>query len=274
MLREIADGVFVQESDWVQSNSVVVRGRDGVLLIDAGIHGGEMAAVANDLSVLGLSVVAGFSTHPHWDHLLWHPALGDVPRYATAQCATTATARLAGGLDSRRALFGIPDDTPLDLVGHVIPLPAGARQLPWDGPVARILEHSAHAPGHAALLVEARGVLIAGDMLSDVLIPMLDLNGPEDPVGDYLAALDLLEAFTDDVDFVVPGHGSIADGVELQARIDRDRVYVLALRDGDGGASDDPRVGAATQPGWEWVVGVHERQVAALAERRTGDRNG
>jgi hypothetical protein len=28
-------------------------------------------------------VVAGFSTHPHWDHLLWHPRLGDVPRYAT-----------------------------------------------------------------------------------------------------------------------------------------------------------------------------------------------
>ena len=23
------------------------------------------------------------SAHPHWDHLLWHPGFGDVPRYAT-----------------------------------------------------------------------------------------------------------------------------------------------------------------------------------------------
>jgi hypothetical protein len=35
-------------------------------------------------------VVAGFSAHPHWDHLLWHPRFGDVPRYATP-----AGARLA-----------------------------------------------------------------------------------------------------------------------------------------------------------------------------------
>ncbi len=28
-------------------------------------------------------------------------------------------------------------------------------------------------PGHAALLIEERGVLVAGDMLSDFLIPLL-----------------------------------------------------------------------------------------------------
>jgi glyoxylase-like metal-dependent hydrolase (beta-lactamase superfamily II) len=48
------------------------------------------------------------------------------------------------------------------------------------GPQVRIIEHQAHAPGHAALLIEERGVLVAGDMLSDVLIPMLDLNGTAD----------------------------------------------------------------------------------------------
>ena len=35
----------------------------------------------------GQPVVAGFSTHPHWDHLLWHARLGATPRYATARCA-------------------------------------------------------------------------------------------------------------------------------------------------------------------------------------------
>lgn len=32
-------------------------------------------------------VAAGFSTQPHWDHLLWHPRFGDVPRYATSASA-------------------------------------------------------------------------------------------------------------------------------------------------------------------------------------------
>jgi glyoxylase-like metal-dependent hydrolase (beta-lactamase superfamily II) len=44
-----------------------------------------------------------------------------------------------------------------------------------------------HAPGHAALLIEERGVLVAGDVLSDVLIPMLDLNDTADPIEDHLA---------------------------------------------------------------------------------------
>jgi glyoxylase-like metal-dependent hydrolase (beta-lactamase superfamily II) len=47
-------------------------------------------------------------------------------------------------------------------------LPAGTARIPWDGPQIRIIEHQAHAPGHAALLMEERGVLVAGDMLSDV----------------------------------------------------------------------------------------------------------
>ena len=70
------------------------------------------------------------------------------------------------------------------------------------------IQHQAHAPGHAALLIEERGVLVAGDMLSDVLIPMLDLNAA-DPIEDYFAALHLLEDLADDVDVVIPGHGQL-----------------------------------------------------------------
>jgi dihydrofolate reductase len=136
VLRQVAEGVLIHESEFCQSNAVVVHGRAGVLLIDPGVHGYEMAALANDLSDSGQTVVAGFSTHPHWDHLLWHARLGAAPRYGTARC----------------------------------PVP----------------------PGHAALLIEERGVLVAGDMLSDVLIPMLDLNDTADPIEDYLAGLRLL----------------------------------------------------------------------------------
>jgi hypothetical protein len=50
-------------------------------------------------------------------------------------------------------------------------------------------------------------------MLSDVLIPMLDLNDTTDPIEDYLAALGLLEGVAGDVDVVVPGTGPSAEGI-------------------------------------------------------------
>ena len=148
-------------------------------------------------------------------------------------------------------------------MGLITGLPAGTAQIPWDGPPVRIIEHQAHAPGHASLLIGDRGVLVAGDMLSDVLIPMLDLNGTADPIGDYLAALRLLEDVAGDVDVLVPGHGSVAGADQVQARIDQDRAYVQALR--DARVTSDPRVGPSAKDGWEWVADVHAGQLQRLA---------
>jgi glyoxylase-like metal-dependent hydrolase (beta-lactamase superfamily II) len=262
MLKQVADGVLVHASAWVQSNAVVVQGRDGVLLIDPGISGDELDCLTSDLSGAGMSVVAGFSTHPHWDHLLWHPGLGDVPRYATASCADTARARLSGDIAATAKAAGIPDDVPLELLGQVAGLPPGATRVPWDGPAVRIIEHQAHAAGHAALLVEDSRVLVAGDMLSDVLVPMLN-PGADDPLGDYLTALDLIEATADAVDVVVPGHGSVANGEQVRARIDQDRTYVRALL--DRRPPSDPRIGPGARAGREWVNDVHEGQLQRLA---------
>ena len=274
MLRRVAEGVLIHESEFCQSNAVVVHGRAGVLLIDPGVLGHEMACLANDLSESGQTVVAGFSTHPHWDHLLWPAGLGAVPRYGTARCAATVRDRLPdAGAKARIAEQLIPPDiagqVPLDLLGLITGLPAEMAQIPWDGPQVRIAEHQAHAPGHAALLIEERGVLIAGDMLSDVLIPMLDLNGTADPIEDYLAALRLLEGVAGDVDVLVPGHGSIAGADQVRARIDQDRAYVHALRDAH--APSDPRVGPSATYGKDWLPGVHARQLEGLARRSERD---
>jgi glyoxylase-like metal-dependent hydrolase (beta-lactamase superfamily II) len=269
VLRPVAEGVSVHESRFCQSNAVVVQGRAGVLLIDPGVHGDEMACLADDLSDSGQTVVVGFSTHPHWDHLLWHAGFGGAPRYGTARGAATVRERLSGGVDAVAKAVGIPEQVPLDLLGLITGLSAETAQIPWDGPQVRIVEHQAHAPGHAALLIEERRVLVAGDMLSDVLIPMLNVNGAVDPVEDYLAALRLLESVAGDVDVVVPGHGSVGGSGQLPARIDQDRAYVLALRDGQVPA--DPRVGPSAKPGWEWVSDVHEGQLQRLAQRTERD---
>ena len=265
VLRQVAEGVLIHQSEFCQSNAVVVHGRAGVLLIDPGVHGYEMAALANDLSDSSQTVAAGFSTHPHWDHLLWHARLGAAPRYGTARCAATAR----DWLSDARAKARIAEQVPLDLLGLITGLPAETARIPWDGPQVRIIEHQAHAPGHAALLIEERGVLVAGDMLSDVLIPMLDLNDTADPIEDYLAALRLLEGAAGDVDVLVPGHGSIGGADQVHARIDQDRAYVHALR--DAGVPSDPRVGPSATYGKDWVPGVHARQLQRLARRSERD---
>jgi len=261
-LGQVAEGVRVRESEFCQSNAVVVRGPDGVLVIDPGVHEDEMLALAHELADSGQAVTAGFSTHPHWDHLLWHAGLGAAPRYGTERCAATVRDRLSGGVEAVAKAAGIPDQVPLDLLGQITALPAGTAHIPWEGPRVRILEHQAHAPGHAALLIEESRVLVAGDLLSDVLIPMLD-GSAADPFEDYLAALRLLEGVAGDVDVFVPGHGGVGGADELRARIDQDRAYVLALRDGE--VPSDPRVGPSAQPGWEWVSDVHNGQVQRLA---------
>ena len=244
MLTEVADGVWVRQSEWVWSNATVVRGDDGLVLVDPGIGGSDMEDLADDIERLGLPVVAGFSTHLHWDHLLWHPRFGDVPRYAM-----TASAEAAPGVRERAQAMAAESATgiALDLVALVTPLPADGGPVP-----GTLVEHEAHAIGHTALLLADRGVLLAGDMLSDVLIPMLDPRRPGQ-VEAYEVALDRLGEAAAMVDIVVPGHGAVAEGVEVAARLAADRAYVDALRRGE-----DPVDARLEQ---DWLAGPHRTNV-------------
>ena len=113
-----------------------------------------------------------------------------------------------------------------------------------------------------------RGVLVSGDMLSDILMPFPDLEAAN-PIEDYLVGLRLLEDVADDVDVLIPGHGSVGGADQLRARIELDRAYVQALRDGH--ASDDPRIGPSATFGTDWLPGVYEWQAQQLAGKSNHD---
>jgi glyoxylase-like metal-dependent hydrolase (beta-lactamase superfamily II) len=253
MFEEIASGVLVRQSAFCQSNTILVRDAGSALLVDPGTDGDDLIGLADDLDARGVVVTLGFSTHPHWDHLLWHERFGDVARYGTAKCVSMARERLEPNQEMASRLA---PGAPLLTLDRLVAVPPGSTQIPWPSRSIRILKHDGHAPGHAGLLIEDVRVLIAGDMLSDVEIPLFDPRGA-DPPGDYSVALDLLASAS--ADMVIPGHGSVANGAEVGSRIEADRRYLRALLAGDDPA--DPRLASDAIYGPDWLPESHQRNV-------------
>lgn len=231
-LVEVAPGVLVATSRrFATTSTVLLDGRGAAVVIDPAWDPDELAAIPADLEQLGVACVAGLATHEHYDHVMWHPDLGDVPRWATPPTAD----RLAH--DRAAVLAPLAEYLTPDLIAIAGRLAALAGdELPWSGPRARVIVHDAHAPAHLALLVEESGVLVAGDMLSDVELPMpadedLTLDG-------YLAGLDRLHDAVAASRLLIPGHGTPTR--QPMARWDADRRYLDDIL--RGRESDDPRV--------------------------------
>jgi hydroxyacylglutathione hydrolase len=251
-LTEVAPGVLVATSSYSLTTTTIVTGSagsGGCLLIDPAVTVAELAGLAAGLTALGLRPAAAWSTHPHWDHVLWSRELGDAPRYAAPAAARVSRAEL----DS---ILGEADESApghdRSLVGRLIPLDAAA--IPWDGPAAQVIIHDGHAPGHGAVFLPGTGVLVAGDMCSDVEIPLLDLAA-DDPLGDYRTGLQRLAAVPG-VRQVVPGHGHTGDAGQFRQRLAADSAYLDAVALGRPFA--DPRLTAGCE---RWLHVMHDEQV-------------
>lgn len=266
-LVEVAPGVLVATSAVYATTSTVVVGDDGgCLLVDPALSAGEIAALEAALVARGLRAVGRWSTHAHWDHLLTGSAWADVPTWSAADTGWSIRARDAMHDDEAFATWldraGPDDDYPDVLTRPPVPFPRGVETggrptLAWPGPATVVVTTHGHAEAHGSLVVPSVGVLVAGDMLSDTEIPMLDLDQPE-PLRRYVDAVDALADAVDalGVRTVVPGHGTAAHDDEVGARFAADRAYLAALE--AGRASDDPRLAAP------WLAAVDERQRSAL----------
>ncbi len=262
-LAQVATGVWVATATLYATTSTVVVDDDGAaLVVDPGVTPGDLAALVAEVAFRGWRVVAGFSTHPHWDHLLWPEAFGDVPRWARARAVAAAADRRESLLAESSAALGTPEGGMLRTFGRLSPLPGDDGPIPGVPCRAIVVGHEGHAPGHAALFLPASRTLVAGDMLSDVEVPLLDCDA-RDPLGDYVTGLERLAALVEggDVDVVVPGHGTVADAAEARCRLALDRAYLADLA--AGRPSADPRLAAAPA----WLREEHEAQVRALGGR-------
>ncbi len=237
-LIEVAPEVWVSTSRrYATTSTVLLDGQGGAVVIDPAWDADELAGIPADLRALGVGCVAGLATHIHYDHVLWHPDLGEVPRWATRGTAQHATAHRD---EVVAPLVGdIPDDL-VAIAGRLDPLPGDT--LPWEGPTARVWVHDAHAPAHLALELEATGVLIAGDMLSDVELPMPDSAAAD--LSTYLAGLDTLSDVVRRAKLLIPGHGTPTE--HPMRRLDADRAYLEAIL--NGRTVDDPRMALEGMP--------------------------
>lgn len=245
--RPVAPDVLVRTSRRDTTTSVLVLGRRRgsgprpALLVDPAWDDDELEAIADETAARGLRVVAGLSTHAHHDHLLWHPRLGAVPRWASP-AAVDVVRRHGDALDAVLVAEGRAPAV-RDAFAGVRALPDDSVPDPDDAlPRTELVVHDAHAPGHVALWLPGSRVLVAGDMLSDVEppLPWDEISGSTDLVG-YREGLDRLAPYVARAEVVVPGHGRPTG--RPTERLDADRRYVEALLAGHD--PDDPRDGPA-----------------------------
>lgn len=245
-LTEVVPGVLVATARAYSTlTTALLDGSGGAVVVDPAWYPDELEALPADLAALNLTCVAGVATHEHYDHILWHPELGEVPRWTSPQTAHHMA------VDRPRLVAPAAEFLSPDLIavaGRLDPLPG--LHLPWDGPDVACLVHDAHAPGHLALLHEPAGVLLAGDMLSDIELPM-----PADSdttLETYYSGLLRLRDAVGTAGWLIPGHGTPTDAP--QARFDADLRYLDRLLAGE--PCDDPRLG---NPG---MAELHEANCA------------
>ena len=233
----------------MQTNTVIVRGHTGVLLVDAGIHGGELAALADELIEHGDTVWSG--SRPIRTGTICCGTPGLVRPPATAPLGVRPPSRPGWKSDEAwpaRAL-------------RTCRWICSARSSPYRPGRSTSLGRSAgphrRAPGSCSWPRSAAGRERAGTRCRRYglrcLDPLLDLHGGDNPVQDYLDALRRFEDIASEADTFVPGHGSVGTGDELRRRIDQDRAYVIALRDGHDPV--DVRVGPVATFGRELATG-------------------
>jgi glyoxylase-like metal-dependent hydrolase (beta-lactamase superfamily II) len=247
-----ADVIVVTSRLW-QTTCTLVRRDQEAFCIDSPILPDELELLPTIAAQSGFAVAGLLATHGDWDHVLGRYAFADPP---LGVAETTANVLRSGA--AQRALRAFDEEWYVERPG---PLALGTPQeLPVPGHCGlgsaelELLPTGGHTADGMAISVPWAGVLVVGDHLSPVEIPMISPGGS---VAAYLDTLARLEPFVERATHVVPGHGEPLDAERALAILREDRAYLEALRS-DGAAAPLPlarRTAAQAK--------IHERNVSA-----------
>lgn len=223
--------VLVATSRVWQTTCTIVRNGDECFVVDSPVFPDELEVLPSILERAGYPFTGLLATHADWDHLLGRLAF---PSASLGVAETTAARLTAEPGAAARALRGFDDghyldrDAPLSL-GQVQALPVPGHCAIGDEEIELHPADGHTADGMAAWLGWAR-VLVAGDYLSPVEIPMISAGGSRDG---YIATLRRLEPLVDAAAYVVPGHGDVLEGARAAAILREDLNYLAKLPDAE-----------------------------------------
>jgi glyoxylase-like metal-dependent hydrolase (beta-lactamase superfamily II) len=174
-------GVLVAVSRIFQTACTIVRDGDECFVIDSPVLPDELDVLPALLEQAGFPFSGLLATHADWDHLLGRLAFPD----ASLGVAETTAARLkAEPGDAARKLRSFDDELyverpgPLSL-GQVQALPVPGK-LDVGSQTIELHPTEGHVPDGMALWLDWAQVLVVGDFLSPVEIPMLSRAYLED----------------------------------------------------------------------------------------------
>lgn len=218
------EDVIVCTSAYWQTTCTIVRGGDEAFVIDSPVLPDELEALPAMLEQVGWPCTGLLATHGDWDHLLGRLAF---PAAALGVAETTA-ARLTGSPgEAARELRAFDDQhycerpRPLQL-GELQALPVPGR-LGVGEHELELHPTEGHVADGMAIWIPWARVLVCGDHLSPVEIPMLSDGGS---VSAYRATLERLRPLVEGADHVVPGHGTVLDAARALAILREDLVYL------------------------------------------------
>ncbi len=221
-----------------QTTSTAVRAGDEGFLIDSPVYPDELEALPGVLERASFPVSGLLATHGDWDHLLGRLAFPE----ASLGCAESTAGRLAaepGNAQRELRRFDqehyVERPRPLALAGiQALPVPGRLSIGSSGGSELELHAAEGHTVDGVAFWLPAAEILVCGDYLSPVEIPMVSEGGSLDA---YAATLERLRPLVGAAQTVIPGHGNPLDRDAALAILEQDVAYLEALkRDGAAAA--------------------------------------
>src|SRR3954447_2245835 len=194
--------VLVATSRMWQTTCTIVRNGEECFVIDSPVFPDELELLPAVLEHAGFVLTGLLATHADWDHLLGRLAF---PGAALGVAETTAARLTAEPGAAARELRAYDEEhyvqrpAPLSL-GQVQALPVPGH-VELGGEEIELHPTEGHTADGMALWAPWAGVLVCGDYLSPVEIPMLSEGGSRDA---YLATLERLRALVEQAEWIVP----------------------------------------------------------------------
>jgi glyoxylase-like metal-dependent hydrolase (beta-lactamase superfamily II) len=220
--RRLPGGALLLTSALWQVNAILLPLGEETVLVDSVVLPDELDAL------VPLAPSALVATHAHFDHLLATSVFPELPLRVGA-----STLPLLGEEPVRELAAS---DAEL-----YIERPRGlsfARAELLDDDRLEVVAADGHAADGIALFDPASGLLLAGDHLIEVEIPLVSEAGSPEA---YLATLDRLAPLVERAELVVPGHGPPLSRERARELLDLDRRYVSDLAAGPLRGADDHR---------------------------------